>query len=409
MRLAAIPDKDDLLSLLEERAAARSRVESAIAGLAKAEGDYQVAQRRADTLAQQLDRVLEEKAQAVLGSEDSQRLVQHATQARDTLARFRSSLLERHAEHIQQVILESFLTIVRKQDLISGIRIDPATSDLNLLGKDGDLLLPERLSAGERQLMAVSILWGLARAAGRPLPAVIDTPLGRLDSTHRLRLVKDYFPRASHQVILLSTDEEIDETLFLALRPHIARSYVLCYDPEASSSRDSSPAISGVELVMSLEHIRLSQQAKDQLVRLKRRTGLQHWNELCRWAFCLSVAEPSIPAGARAPTDSNVEMTWKVFAGQHATAYLTLLRHRCKIDGRGLHDEDLAETLTLHIHRGIGYLAADRNVRSIAALLHHCLGADERGVGRVPRSGRSSPSLMTAIEVTVDEATAQTA
>lgn len=93
------------------------------------------------------------------------------------------------------------------------------------------------------------------------------------------------------------------------------------------------------------------------------------WNVLCRWAFCLSLAEESIPPLARIPADSSVEMTWKVFGGKYEALYLALLRHRCQLDGLGLDDETLATQFRLHLHRGIGYLAADRNTRSLANLM----------------------------------------
>jgi DNA sulfur modification protein DndD len=94
----------------------------------------------------------------------------------------------------------------------------------------------DRLSAGERQLLATSLLWGLAKASGRPLPTIIDTPLGRLDSSHRRHLLDRYFPVASHQVILLSTDEEVDETSLARLKSHIGRSYTLTFDEQEHST-----------------------------------------------------------------------------------------------------------------------------------------------------------------------------
>ena len=100
----------------------------------------------------------------------------------------------------------------------------------------GKVVRPDRLSAGERQLLAVSLLWGLAKASRRALPAVIDTPLGRLDSTHRRHLVKRYFPFASHQVLLLSTDEEIRGEYLDESRPSVGRSYLLQYDETAHST-----------------------------------------------------------------------------------------------------------------------------------------------------------------------------
>ena len=87
--------------------------------------------------------------------------------------------------------------------------------------------------------MAVSLLWGLIRASGRSLPIIIDTPLGRLDSKHRENLVERYFPNVSHQVLLLSTDEEIDETYYPKLKRHIGRSYTMEYNEDMLSTRIS--------------------------------------------------------------------------------------------------------------------------------------------------------------------------
>lgn len=133
---------------------------------------------------------------------------------------------------------------------------------------------------------------------------------------------------------------------------------------------------------MPLEHIRLSEQARDQLIKLKRFTGIQHWNVLCRWAFCVSLAEPSVPSPVRIPSDSSVEMTWKVFGGAYEEIYLALLKERCQRDGLGTSDEILATQFRLHLHRGISYLAADRQLKTVAGL-----------VERIVRPPAASPAL----------------
>lgn len=120
---------------------------------------------------------------------------------------------------------------------------------------------------------------------------------------------------------------------------------------------------------MSVDRIRLSEAAKDQLVKLKRTTKIVNWNVLCRWAFCLSLREPSIPADSDIPSDSNVEMTWGVFGGADADIYLGLLKARCKRDGFALDDDVLNHQFRLHLHRGIGYLAGDRTLHSTPALV----------------------------------------
>jgi len=77
---------------------------------------------------------------------------------------------------------------------------------------------------------------GIAPALGSPFPIVIDTPLGRLDSDHRANLVQNYFPYISHQVILFSTDTEVDQEYFEALKPHISHAYHLEYDPDKGAT-----------------------------------------------------------------------------------------------------------------------------------------------------------------------------
>jgi len=120
---------------------------------------------------------------------------------------------------------------------------------------------------------------------------------------------------------------------------------------------------------MAIDHIRVSQQAKDQMIRLKRATGLENWNVLCRWAYCLSLAEKSAPPNKEIPADSNVEMSWQVFGGKHHGLYLALLKERCIRDGIDTDGETLARQFRLHLHRGIAYLASDRNINGIGALL----------------------------------------
>ncbi len=120
---------------------------------------------------------------------------------------------------------------------------------------------------------------------------------------------------------------------------------------------------------MAIEHIRLSQQAKDQLTKLKRVTGIDHWNELCRWAFCISLAEQSVPPAARIPADSNVEMSWRVFGGRYADLYMALLKERCVRDGLGTTPDILAQQFRLHLHRGISYLFGNKELRKIDDLV----------------------------------------
>jgi DNA sulfur modification protein DndE len=124
---------------------------------------------------------------------------------------------------------------------------------------------------------------------------------------------------------------------------------------------------------MIIKQVRLSNQAKEQLIRLKTRTGIPNWNVLCRWALCVSLREPTPPSPIEIPADSNVEMSWHVFGGEYHELYLALVKERCQRDGLGGGDEVVARQFRLHLHRGISYLATPGAVRSAADLVKLCV------------------------------------
>jgi DNA sulfur modification protein DndD len=145
-------------------------------------------------------------------------------------------MVEKHIKHLESLILDSFRSLIRKSNLVKKITIEPESYKITLRDQQLEPIPSNRLSAGERQILAISILWGLAKASGRPLPAIIDTPLGRLDSQHRKLLIGNYFPKASHQVILLSTDQEIDKGYRDDLSKYIGREYHIEYQESLKTS-----------------------------------------------------------------------------------------------------------------------------------------------------------------------------
>ena len=235
--LAAVPNRDAVAELVRLREGSRVTVESARAR--RDAIDAELARIRAEI--GQGEAKLVSKIEAAVDAdfvhEDALRVVSCAKDIRATLASFRERVLAEHVTRISELVMDSLRQLLRKGRLITGVSIDPKSLQETLTGPDGDEVSPTRLSAGERQLLAVSFLWGLARACNRPLPTVIDTPLGRLDSTHRAHLVERYFPHASHQVLLFSTDEEIDEQYHRRLKRWIGRSYLLDHD-EASGTTE---------------------------------------------------------------------------------------------------------------------------------------------------------------------------
>jgi len=120
---------------------------------------------------------------------------------------------------------------------------------------------------------------------------------------------------------------------------------------------------------MILKQFRLSQPEKDKLIRIKARTGIQNWNVICRWAFCWSLSEATIPGGLDPLSDSNVEMTWLTFAGEHHEVYEAIIRRRCINDGLGDSQEVLAKYFRLHLNRGINHFSTRDVLRSCQDLI----------------------------------------
>ena len=128
---------------------------------------------------------------------------------------------------LERYIVEAIDMLMHKRDFISRVRVDRNTFAVWLFGPDGEIVPRDDLSTGEKQMLATAILWGLAKTTGRPLPFVIDTPLARLDEAHRDNMVEKFFPMASHQVLVFSTDTEIGREYYSRLEPYISRSYVM--------------------------------------------------------------------------------------------------------------------------------------------------------------------------------------
>jgi DNA sulfur modification protein DndD len=234
--LSAIPEADALVPLHRAREEAREAEQRATAAHKVARMVLDVATADRVKASADHEKALDQAAYANLAADDDQRLLHHVDRVRATLESLRIASTRQHLARISQLILEALGMLLRKEKLVTDVQIDPVTHTVALTGVDGHALLAEDLSAGERQLLAVALLWGLARAAGQPLPVVIDTPLGRLDSSHREHLLERYFPQASHQVVLLSTDTEINREAFERIAPWIGRSHRLEFDPDTSAT-----------------------------------------------------------------------------------------------------------------------------------------------------------------------------
>ncbi|MFE8698450.1 DNA sulfur modification protein DndD [Cytobacillus sp. FJAT-53684] len=123
---------------------------------------------------------------------------------------------------LQEKTFEMYKLLSTKSGLIKDITIDAKSFEIRISDRNGHEIKKSGLSAGEKEVFALSLLWGLAQTSEVKLPIIIDTPLSRLDSTHRDNIIRNYFPNAGEQVIILSTDTEIDNNYYRTLQSHLS-------------------------------------------------------------------------------------------------------------------------------------------------------------------------------------------
>ncbi len=150
---------------------------------------------------------------------------------------YSSKLREKKLQLLEQYLIEAIQVLIHKEDFVEKVAIDKKTFAMTLYRKNNQEMLKDELSEGEKQMFATAVLWALAKTSGRPLPFMIDTPLARLDVEHRGKLVETFFPSASHQVVIFSTDAEIDEKYYAQLKPFISKSYLMKYDSDSGSAK----------------------------------------------------------------------------------------------------------------------------------------------------------------------------
>ena len=150
---------------------------------------------------------------------------------------YSSKLREKKLQLLEQYLIEAIQVLIHKEDFVEKVVIDKKTFAMTLYRKNNQEMLKDELSEGEKQMFATAVLWALAKTSGRPLPFMIDTPLARLDVEHRGKLIETFFPSASHQVVIFSTDAEIDEKYYAQLKPFISKSYLMKYDSGSGSAK----------------------------------------------------------------------------------------------------------------------------------------------------------------------------
>lgn len=228
--LSMTPDDESVTTVFESLKNAMATESQLNSEAGKLEGELKSLQLRRDDLDRKVATIRRKKVDLEIDGEQAGRMIQLAVRTQETIREFQRRATARKIDRLSKLVTESFQFLLRKQAFVERVEIDPESFGISLYGATGEVISKERLSEGEKQIFAISVLWGLAKASPRPLPAIIDTPMARLDMEHRKHLVERYFPHASHQVIVLSTDAEVDETFYPRIQPSVSHEYYLNYD-----------------------------------------------------------------------------------------------------------------------------------------------------------------------------------
>ena len=235
LKLAAIPEEEKLKPLIEEE---KELIKE------KQENEYKIKaiDSQIKTLSVELTNLYREKekltqayADKIIESDKAKIRLIKSEKSRFSLEEFKKRLLEKNRKKISELITESFMKLQRKaeRNLIFQINIDDFSLNITEEKKQIDAT---EFSAGEKQLIAISILWALTQASNKVFPSLIDTPLARLDSHHRRNIIKNYFPKSSKQVLIFSTDEEIYGGHYKALQKNVSHEYLIEFNNNKKTS-----------------------------------------------------------------------------------------------------------------------------------------------------------------------------
>lgn len=184
----------------------------------------------------EFNRAVESYLQKVEMQDDADRMVKYSNMALRIVEEYMTELQKKKTGVLGATITECYKKLANKKNLIQQIIIDARTLDMQYLEENGSEVSKDSLSAGEKQLMVIAILWALAICSKKKLPVIIDTPLSRLDSMHRTALITTYFPHASDQTIILSTDSEIDQNYYDLMKESVGDEFTLNYSDETKST-----------------------------------------------------------------------------------------------------------------------------------------------------------------------------
>lgn len=222
-KLKQVPDESFVKEYVEKLASIRTEIELLEKEINTLKNDSQLLKHKKVEI-EGIGRKLGEKIVCI---EEDARKIDVSMRIKDSIRDFIDIVISSKIGELERIITNMYRKLANKDDMVKDIKIDHKTFNTTLIDFDDDVVDKDNLSAGEKEIYALSVLWGLSKISNRKLPLIIDSPLAKLDKSHVDKITENFFPNAGDQVIILSHDREIGPELYGKLKPHINKAYTL--------------------------------------------------------------------------------------------------------------------------------------------------------------------------------------
>ena len=222
-KLSQVPRDEFVKEYIQAMATVQSQIETL-------EKDISALVERKEQISQQkitIENKIKNFEESIFCQAQDERKVDLSNTIQNIVKEYTNSIISFEIEELETCISEMYKRLANKDDMVKEIKIDEDTFSTSLLDYNGDVFNKNNISAGEKEIYAISVLWGLSRLSNRKLPIIIDSPLAKLDSTHVKNILTEFFPKAADQVIIFSHDLEIDKNAYKTLKPNINKEYTL--------------------------------------------------------------------------------------------------------------------------------------------------------------------------------------
>ncbi|MGV9141784.1 MAG: DNA sulfur modification protein DndD [Promethearchaeota archaeon] len=226
--LKQVPDESFVKDYIEELASLRTNIEFL-------EKEIDSLKERKWTLFEEkgeIEVAIKDLEEKIICAEEDERKIDTCIRTKKSLKEFTDFVISTKTKELEEIITKIYYKLSNKNDMVKEIKINSNDFTTSLIDYSGNIVNKENISAGEKEIYALAVLWGLSKISQRKFPLVVDSLLARLDSGHVDKVVENFFPNSGEQVIILAHDREIDQESYHRLLPYISKEFKLSLDEE---------------------------------------------------------------------------------------------------------------------------------------------------------------------------------